>query len=64
MTESLSSPSLVDRLQDVGLIQRALTRAVREALLDHKRAGNPIAVWRDNRVVWIEPQDIPESPEG
>jgi hypothetical protein len=27
--------------------------AVREALLQHKRAGNPVAVWRERRVVWV-----------
>ncbi len=32
---------------------------MREALLRHKQAGNPIAVWRDGRVEWIQPEDIP-----
>lgn len=36
--------------------------SVREALIEHKRAGNPIAVWEDGRVKWIEPEDI-EIPE-
>ncbi len=39
-------------------IDAALKRAVREALLTHKRAGNPIAQWRNGRVVWIPPEDI------
>ena len=51
--------SLAERLRDDALIERALVRAVREALKRHKQAGNPIAVWRDGRVVWIEPDDIP-----
>jgi hypothetical protein len=25
----------------------------------HRRLGNPIAVWRDGRVVWIPPDQIP-----
>ena len=33
--------------------------AVREALLDHKRAGNPIAGWKDGQVVIIPPEEIP-----
>lgn len=40
-------------------IQQALGEAVREAILRHKREGNPVAVWRDGKVVWIEPRDIP-----
>jgi hypothetical protein len=39
-----------------------LQQAVREALLDHKRAGNPVPVWRDGRVAWIAPNDIEIEP--
>jgi hypothetical protein len=50
--------SLSDRLQDSNLIERALGMAVSAALEQHKRAGNPVAEWRDGRVVWIDPEDI------
>jgi hypothetical protein len=33
-------------------------RAVEEAVRDHKRAGNPIAEWRDGRVVLVPPERI------
>lgn len=49
---------LCERLQDLDLIQEALARGVRDALRRHKQAGNPIAVWQDDRVVWIEAKDI------
>jgi hypothetical protein len=45
-------------LRDIKLVEDALARAVREALLRHKQAGNPIAAWRDGQVVWIAPEDI------
>lgn len=32
-------------------ITETLQRAVREAVLMHKRAGNPIAVWKDGKAV-------------
>lgn len=38
--------------------------AVQEALRRHKLAGNPVAVWRDARVEWIQPEDIPDQPES
>ena len=41
-------------------IQKALSKAVRHALRKHKRAGNPIAVWREDKVVWIPPEEIPD----
>jgi len=39
-------------------IETVLRRAVRHALLVHKRAGNPIAEWRDGQVVIIPPEAI------
>jgi len=36
----------------------ALRRATRNALLDHKRAGNPVATWRDGKVVIIPAEEI------
>jgi hypothetical protein len=39
-------------------IDEALRRAVREALLRHKKLGNSIAVWRDGKVVIVPPEEI------
>ena len=50
-------------LADGKLIARVMRTAVREALLEHKRAGNPIAAWRDGKVVWIPPEKI-RVPRG
>lgn len=44
-------------------IDRALRRAVRDALRDHKAAGNPVAVWQGGRVVWIPPEELQIPPE-
>ncbi len=48
-----------ERVQDVKLVEEALARAVSDALQDHKRAGNPVPEWRDGRVRWVAPDDIP-----
>jgi hypothetical protein len=40
-------------------IDKALALAVRDALWRHKQLGNPVAIWRDGRVVWIPPEEIP-----
>jgi hypothetical protein len=47
-------------------IEAALRRATRDALLAHKRAGVPIAIWRDGKVVTIpaEEIEIPPLEEG
>ena len=48
-----------DILRDTKQIEKVLGNAVRAALLQHKRAGNPVAEWRDGKVVWVQPKDIP-----
>ncbi len=44
--------------ESLARMSRIMGEAVQQALLHHKRAGNPIAVWRDGRVVWIPPEEI------
>jgi len=39
-------------------IEQAMRRAVREALLTHKRGGNTVAAWKDGRVVLVNSDDI------
>lgn len=54
-TDSNSEQVTSDFLNMQGAaIDLAIKRAVREALLMHGRAGNPVAVWRDDKVVWLE----------
>jgi hypothetical protein len=38
--------------------EEALKRAVAEAIAEHKRAGHPIAIWRDGKVVRIPADQI------
>ena len=61
MNEQTNS-SLAERFSSDERLTRLITKAVRDAVLDHKRAGNPIAVWRDGRVVIIPPEEI-QMPE-
>ena len=46
-------------LAESDAVEAAVREAVREALLMHKRLGNPIATWKDGRVVWIPADQIP-----
>ncbi|HVF30731.1 MAG TPA: hypothetical protein VNA22_07150 [Pyrinomonadaceae bacterium] len=48
--------SLFDRYSEE--INKAYERAVREALLMHKRAGNPVPIERDGKLVWLQPHEI------
>ncbi len=44
---------------DGHLIDEVIREGVHRALLEHKRAGNPIAVWRDGKVIMLQPEAIP-----
>ncbi len=44
---------------DGTLIDLALKQAGESALWRHKQAGNPVAVWREGKVLWIPPEEIP-----
>jgi len=50
------------------LVQKAGQKAVRQAVEEHHRAGNPVAKWRDGRVVLLYPdgsiRPVEETPEG
>ena len=65
MTETSDPNDLppAERVNDIPRISRALRLAVQEALQRHKRDGNPVAVWRNGRVEWIQPEDIPDPTE-
>lgn len=58
----MAHKSLDDRIDSVfqsdSAVNEAMRIAVAEALERHKRAGQPIAVWRDGKVVWIAAEDI------
>ena len=61
MTAPTDSRSPAERVDDLDRIQFEISEAVREALADHRRAGNPVAVWRNDRVEWIPANEIPED---
>ena len=48
-----------------GLVEAAMKRGVRDALLRHKLLGESIAVWRDGKVVIVPADEIvvPELPD-
>ena len=63
----MSNPERADsadqRVQDVNVVEEALARAVGDALRTHKRAGNPVPEWRDGKVRWLTPEEIPDLPD-
>jgi hypothetical protein len=52
--------SAEERVQDATIVEEALAKAVGEALRAHKRAGNPVPEWRDGKLHWLAPEEIPD----
>ena len=46
-------------LEDDARLDYLAKEAVRDALREHKRRGQSIAIWQDGRVVTLAPEDIP-----
>lgn len=46
-------------LDESAAVEAAVREAIRDALLMHKRLGNPVVTWQDGRCVWIPADEIP-----
>jgi hypothetical protein len=49
---------IAEAMADGDIITKALQAGVREALIRHKQAGNPIVVMKDGQMVWLKPEEI------
>jgi hypothetical protein len=45
-------------LEEGHVIDAALKKGVRDALLRHKRDGLPVVIYRDGKTVWVDPNDL------
>jgi hypothetical protein len=61
MTET-RQPSIAEQMANPRLIEAAIQRAVRDAVLMHARAGRSVPAMRHGKVVWIPPEEILALP--
>jgi len=54
--------SIADRFNTDEVVEEAVEKAVRNAVADHKKKGNAVAIWQNGKLVWLSPDDIPENP--
>jgi hypothetical protein len=48
-------------LADTKVVEAAMRRGVRAALVRHLQAGLPVAAWRDGRAVWVGPEELAKA---
>lgn len=61
MAEEKYRDKIEEAFSNPEIITRAIVQGVREALLKHKQAGNPIVIWKNGKVVWLKPEEISVS---
>jgi hypothetical protein len=50
--KNISKISIIEKAEE------ALKKAVQETIADHKRTGDPIAIWRDGKAVFVDPEEL------
>ena len=53
--------SVIDK--DLAGTQAAMIRVTRKALHEAKIHGIQVAIWRDGKVVWVDPNEVKSPPE-
>ena len=56
--------SKAPRRPTVALVTQALNEAAREAVEVHRKAGVPLAVWRDGKVVLVSAEEVASTANG
>lgn len=59
MSIKQTKPDIGQVFSEGHLIDLAVSESVKKALREHKRAQNPVAEWRDGKVVLLKPEAIP-----
>lgn len=57
-TRNEQSKDILEILSEGALVQKALEKAARQAIQEHKEEGLPLAMWRDGRVVWMTAEEL------
>ncbi|MCC2667514.1 MAG: hypothetical protein K0R24_1165 [Gammaproteobacteria bacterium] len=54
----LCNDKITKILNDPKKMKQIIQDGITAALIKHKQAGNPVCEWRDNKIVWIPPDQI------
>lgn len=58
MVDKVIKDKISEIFENKEKITKALSDAVNEALLQHKKASNPVVSCEDGKIVLIQPEDI------
>lgn len=52
---------ITEILLDHVAVQKAIRKGVRKAIQAHKRANQPLVIWRNGRIEWVEASRLKTS---
>lgn len=58
MKPQKSEDKISQIMNDSKRVRDIIQSGINVALLQHKRADNPVCEWKDGKVVWVQPEDI------
>jgi hypothetical protein len=64
MDRQQTDTEAINRFKQAKEFEEILRQAGRHARMIHKRLGNPVATWRDGKVVIVPPEEIPVDDEA
>jgi hypothetical protein len=54
----------IDTIRNSNLTLEGIREAVHDTFREHKLLGLPIAIWKDGKAVWLQPEDITPEDMG
>ena len=54
----------IEEIMSSNLTLEGLREAVHDTFREHKLLGLPIAIWKDGKAVWLQPEDITPEQMG
>lgn len=61
--KNLNDDHISNILNDPEKVTQIIQSGIRAALIKHKQQGNPVCEWRNNKIVWILPEQILDKNE-
>lgn len=63
MKPSHKNDRITEIMNDSEMVRSFIQAGINAALLQHKQAGNPVCEWKDGKVVWVSPENIPTGKD-
>ncbi|HEX4044618.1 MAG TPA: hypothetical protein VHZ76_03015 [Gammaproteobacteria bacterium] len=58
MKPQKNDEKILQIMNDPKKVRDIIQSGINAALLKHKQAGNPVCEWKNDQVVWVQPEDI------